>query len=330
MSASSLAPYYQCSLKWLFERVLDLENVRIEAGLMEENTAGLVYHAALNLFFTELKKNGDVLAPPVFSGEGRIESPVLPEAYRILLAQSVDAVFTGLPCLPPGSKPAMSALTARLLRAQQKHFQFQLEKCLAAFLTCFAGCRVIGSESSYRLEKDSWFLNGTVDCMLEDLREDSAHRGTTLIVDFKLRHLPDRADCTGEGENGLVNFQLPMYLSLAEENENRPVHTALFFSIVDAEAEVLFGVIQHIKTKALLPKKEEQRIMRGSDSFQHIMNEFEVKTERFAAETQSGEFSVYNPDNEKCGECNYHRVCRTMYKIEPEQNSLSWGNTDGT
>jgi ATP-dependent helicase/DNAse subunit B len=329
VSASSLAPYYQCSLKWLFERVLDLENVRIEAGLMEENIAGLVYHAVLNLFFSELEKNNEVLAPPVYAGEGQ-ESPSLPDAYRGLLAQNVHSVFAGLPCLPHGSEPAMSALTARLLRAEQKHFHSRLENCLAVFLAWFAGFRVIGSETSYQAERDSYFLKGIVDCILEDARENSESRGAALIVDFKLRYLPDLDDCTGAGENGLANFQLPMYLVLAEENKNRPVHTALFFSIVDAEPEVLFGAIQHLKNKTWLPKKEDQRIMRESGLFQHIINEFEVKTEQFAEEITSGGFSVFSPDNEKCGACNYHRVCRTMYKIDREQNSLSRGGDDGT
>jgi hypothetical protein len=330
VSASSLAPYFQCSLKWLFERVLDLENVRIEAGLMEENIAGLVYHAALNLFFAELKKNNDILMPPVFSGESRFDYPALPDLYRDPLAGSVNAVFAGLPCLPPGGKPVMSALTARLLRAEQKHFHFQLEKCLAAFLSYFAGFRVTGSETAFRSERDSYFLNGTVDCMLEDARADSADRGTALIVDFKLKRLPDLADCAMEGDQDLANFQLPMYLDLAEENENRPVHTALFFSIVDAEPEVLFGAIRHIKTGAWSPKKEERRIMRESGRFQQIMNEFEKKTEQFAAEAGKGELSVFQPDNEKCGKCNYHRVCRTMYKIDREQNLSLRRNGDGS
>ncbi|MDR1575042.1 MAG: PD-(D/E)XK nuclease family protein [Treponema sp.] len=320
VSASSLAPYFNCSLQWLFERVLSLENVQIEANLMAENIAGLVYHAALNLFFSELKKNGHVLAAPVYSGEGRREFPALPDSYRELLERSVNEVFAGFPCLPPDHKPVMSALTARLLLAEQKHFHSRLEQCLAAFLSYFAGYRVIGSETSYQAERDSFFLNGIVDCILEDAREDSTHRGNALIVDFKLRYLPDLADCTGDSEKGLANFQLPLYLSLAEENANRPVHTALFFSIVDAKPQALFGAIQNERTKAWLPAKESERIMREGDVFQQIMNEFEEKTEQFAKEISAGEIAVFKPEFEKCNGCNYHRVCRTTYKIDRGYN----------
>ena len=326
VSASSLQPYYRCSLQWLFERAFGLANAQVEAGLMDESIPGLVYHAALNLFFTELKESGAVLLPPVFSAEGRGDVPALPAQYRELLGRSLDTVFASLPRLPPRGRQEMSALTARLLRAERGEFHERLENCLAVFLAYFSGHRVIGSETVYRAERDSYFLNGTVDCMLEDLREDSENSGATIIVDFKLRRLPDRDDCTGEGENGLAHFQLPMYLNLAEENEGRPVHTALFFSVVAAEPEVVFGTIRHVKTGDLLPKKEAQRIDRESGRFQQVMNEFEEKTGRFAAETGSAAFSVFDPGNEQCGGCAYHRVCRTMYKIGREHRLESWGS----
>ncbi|MCL2759911.1 MAG: PD-(D/E)XK nuclease family protein, partial [Treponema sp.] len=55
ISASSLQTYFQCSLKWLFQRVFSLENLQIETSLMAENISGTVYHAVLNEFFDKLK-----------------------------------------------------------------------------------------------------------------------------------------------------------------------------------------------------------------------------------------------------------------------------------
>ncbi|GHV94278.1 hypothetical protein AGMMS50293_05980 [Spirochaetia bacterium] len=325
VSASSLAPYFECSLKWLFERVLSLENVQIETSLMTENIAGLVYHAALNMFFTELKKNGDILSAPEYPGS----LPVLPDSYRELLRCSVDDVFDGFPCLPPDNRPVMSALSARLLGAEKREFYFRLEKCLAVFLSYFAGCRVIGSETLYQSEEDSFFLSGIVDCMLEDTRDDSETKGAVFIIDFKLRTLPDRDDCTGEGENGLANFQLPMYLRLAEKNENSTVHAALFFSIVKAEPKILFGVLQNIETNIRIPKKAEDRIIQGDDLFKRIMREFADKTIQYAAEIGSGNFSIFESDFNKCSKCAYHRVCRTVYRIDREQKLTTWGNING-
>jgi hypothetical protein len=325
VSASSLAPYFQCSLKWLFARVLDLENVETETGLMKENIAGLVYHAVLNLFFDELKKKGEALSAPVDS----LRRPGLPAAYLDLLVRCVDTVFAGLPCLPGDSRPVMSSLSARMLRAGQKQFFFRLENFLAVFLSWFAGFLVKGSETMYHAERDFGFLKGTVDCILEDASDDSATRGTSVIIDFKLKNMPTRDDCTGGEEGKIVDFQLPMYITLAEEREKVSVRTALFFSIIDTKPEVLFGLIQNVLTGACIPPKEEDRIMGESGLFGQIMEEFSVKTEQFARETGSGEFTVFPSGSEECIGCNYNRVCRTIYKIDREQNLTSWGNIDG-
>jgi hypothetical protein len=257
-----------------------------------------------------------VLGSPGYSGPA---VPVLSGPYRELLQRSVDTLFANFPCLAFGGSPQMSALTARLLRAEKKHFQYQLEKCLAAFLSCFSGCRVTGSESSYQSERDSFFLNGKLDCTLEDTREESETRGKLIIVDFKLKRMPARADCIGEGDNGLSNFQLPMYLCLAEEIEKNEVHTALFFSILELKPEVIFGTVQNSGTKTVIPKKEEDRVLRNSGRFEHIMTEFNQKAERFAGEIKSGVFSVFETDFAECNMCNYHRICRTVYKIDRDK-----------
>jgi hypothetical protein len=330
VSASSLAPYYQCSLKWLFERVLDLQNIEIDTSLMSGNIAGLVYHAALNLFLSALKDSGETLAMPVTSGAKK-NIFRLPDTYRDLLVRCTDAVFDGFPRLPGGEKNVMSALTARLLRAEKNNFYRTLENFLAGFLSYFAGWRVTGSEAVYCSEMEFGFLNGTVDCILEDVRKDSETAGSALIVDFKLSRMPARADCTGEGINGLCNFQLPEYLALAEKNSGKPVQTALFFSIVDAKPQVLFGLIENIITGSRSPKKEEDRIMHTSDLFHTIIREFEEKAERFAREAGGGGFTVFPGKQafEKCTQCAYLRICRTVYKIDRDKKITTWGNVDG-
>ena len=336
VSASSLEAYYRCPLYWLFERVLSVENVQIEADLMAENIAGLVYHAALNCFFSSLRETGDTLAPPAFSDN----APVLPDIYRGLLERSVDFVFENFPCLPPHDKPVMSALTARLLGAGKNIFRFRLEQCLAAFLSYFAGCRVAGSEAAYQSERDTYFLNGIVDCILE-LPPDFESAGSPLsenisggakrgiIVDFKMNSMPDLNDCSGKGERGLANFQLPMYLTLAEEKEQKEIHTAAFFSIMKAQPRVLFGYIRDCDKHVRIPKKDEELIIRGSDLFNGIMNDFSEKARRFAGEIENGQFLVFETDFDKCLKCEYHRICRTTYSIGRERNFISRRDTVG-
>jgi hypothetical protein len=316
VSASSLEQYFQCSLKWLFYRVLNLENVQIETSLMAENISGMTYHAILDFFLTELKDKKEPLLPPDFSGS----EPILPPVYRKLLEKSVTSIFSYFPALQPGGKPEMSALTARLMRAEKNLVSTQLENCLANFLIFFSGCRVKGTEIWYQAEcGGNYYLNGKLDCVLEDSRGELKTKDNYIIVDFKLKWTPDREDCTGEGENGLSNFQLPMYVRLAEEKEKIKVGSALFYSILDSKPEVVFGAVMDAQTKELIPKKEDDRVLRGSEKFKSIIEEFNRKTKQFADEIQTGNFTVFESDYNKCNGCDYHRICRTVYKIGREK-----------
>jgi hypothetical protein len=279
---------------------------------MAENIAGSVYHDMLNLFFKELKENKEYLLTSDNSSKGL----VLPEPYRKLLERCVDKVFDNFPLLQSSSRFQMSALTERLLYAGKKDFRYHLEKSLVQFLSFFAGCRVIGTEISYQIERDSFILNAITDCILKD------EKNNYIIIDFKLKWLPERQDCTGEGEKGLSNFQLPMYITLAEENEKIKIDTALFYSILESKAEVLFGVIQDIHNEKELPKKEEDRIFRESELYNGIFEEFNKKTVKFSQEVSTGNFSVFETKSNNCLECGYNRICRTAYIINRETAAM--------
>ena len=319
VSSTSLESYFQCSLKWIFERVLELENIEIETGLMADNIAGQVYHAVLNLLLDELRETGEPIAGPLFSGSDQKPLPVLPDSWRSRLAEKTEMVFASFPRLPRSEKPVMSALTARLLRAEKQMFVSSLERFLAAFISFFAGFRVLASEKFHSLQRDFYCLNGIIDCVLEDARDDSPEKGSAVIVDFKTKKMPNPADCTGE--DGLANFQLPMYLRLAESALKKEVHTALFFSIIDAAPQVLFGVIENVLSGGNIPKKEEDRITRGSGAFIRIMDDLDKKAEQFAKEISTGAFSVFSSGVEQCLQCSYNRVCRTVYKIDQGKNN---------
>jgi hypothetical protein len=228
----------------------------------------------------------------------------------------------------------MSALTARLIRAEEETVLLRLETLLTNFLAYFGGYRVLGSEVSRQLERDSYYLNGTVDCLLEDIRDNSDLKGSAVIVDFKLYNVPKRPGCTASGDEGLTNFQLPLYTALVEENEKKPVHGALFFSIVKAEPQVIFGLIEDGRTGKLSPYREKDRIIRsgcpdgdedteGADQFLSIMNEFRAKADQYAGEIREGNFSTISTSFKKCAGCTYNRVCRTTYAVGRDDDLLN-------
>ena len=307
VSSTSLQKYFQCSLKWLFERVFSLENNQIETSLMAENIAGNIYHAVLHNFFGQLK--GKVLFEPVTDGH----DISLPAEYLNLLEKCINTIFSNFPALNNNSRSEMSSLTSRIITAEMKNYKYHLEKALAQFLLFFAGCSVCGTENFYKLESEQYFLNGFVDLILKEGMDKY------IIVDFKLKHTPERADCIAEGENPLADFQLPMYITLTEENENIKIYTALFYSLIDLYPEVIIGTVSNINDEVTIPKREEDQIKIESENYKRILNEFNNKKDQFIKEISSGDLSVFPQDSNDCSGCDYHRICRTVYIIDREK-----------
>ena len=313
VSASSLEKYYQCPLIWMFERVMSLESVSFEADIMPYTITGSVLHEILHEFLSEFKKNDALLMPPLIA-DGKLS---LPDSCRRLLAECLNRVFDSFPRFPGGEKPVMSSLTALLLSAQKDMYLNDLENFLAAFLSYFAGCKVIGSEAGYfPSSQASYVFNGIIDCILE------TPSGESIIIDFKMNSMPESDKCNGTGKNGLENFQLPLYIKLIEANETgvKNIHTALFFSILGKTPQVLFGRIEDSISKSMYPKKNEELIMRDDERWIGIMKEFDEKILKFVNEAGTGQFPNIKADFKQCLTCRYNRICRTNYQISREQN----------
>ena len=306
VSSTSLALYFQCPLKWLFERVIGLEYTEIATGLMADNITGIVYHAVIELFLKEIISSGGMIPAP----HAADSNPVMPEAFRQMLAEKIEIVFNAFPCLPGNPKTQMSMLTARFLLAEKSTFRKKLEILLTKFISCFSGYRVLASESEYTLPYDTYCLHGRVDCILE--------KGTAVIVDFKTKSEIKISDYAEDRE--LADFQLPLYLRLAEDAVKKEVHTALYFSIADASPQVLFGVVQDAASGDTVPKKADKVITRESGIFANIMNQLDDKAKKFAAEIAACAFPFRPADPQTCPSCRYRKVCRTLYRIHQGKN----------
>ncbi|MCL2130059.1 MAG: PD-(D/E)XK nuclease family protein, partial [Treponema sp.] len=313
VSASSMAPYFKCPYIWIFKNVLELENVEIETTLMASNIAGDVFHAVLNLFLNEIKQSGMPIAGPLHGGDSSSSRAMLTKSYSVLLGKCVKTVFDSFPSLPGSTYQVMSMLTARLLCSEEELFYANLEKFLVKFISFFAGFKVIATEAMYQLKQKTHSLKGKVDCVLEDTRDSSTEKGSLVIVDFKTKYMPGLNDYFGE--EGLKDFQIPMYITLAEAEYKKEVHSSLFFSIVDTEPMVLFGSVKDEKSGVSYPKKADNFILHGSDEYKRIMGEFSDKAAIFADEISNGKFPPYPEYSVSCPECAHNKICRTLYRI---------------
>ena len=315
VSASSLKIYCQCSLKWLFNR-LGLENTEVEASLMSQDIYGNVYHAVLDLFFTDLKNNEETLLKPVVSAN----AAALPGYYKELLLKCIIKIFSDFPSQRPIYEKSgiikASALTTRFLQAAKDQFIINLENFLVSFLSFFSGCSVIGCEKWYQIQKEVYFLNGKSDCILRD------KDGKYIIIDIKLSNLPKRKDCTGEGDKGLCDLQLPMYITLAENNENIEIQTALFFSIIKQIPEVIVGSVYDEINEINYPKRTQDLIERQDETYRQLIEIFNNKVKQFADEIITGNFTLFETNYKECYDCEFSRICRKVYTIKNEKNII--------
>ena len=311
VSSTSLSSYFTCPLNWIFNRILELENTEVETTLMANSISGIVFHSILNLFFGEIKKENKAILAPLISGTEDKPVFALPEKYSDLLQENAEYVFSLFPMLPNEENQTMSMLTSRLIKAQKEQFIKYLDNFLISFTSYFSNYKIIETESSYIMERDDYFLRGIVDCVLED----PDNKNKLYIVDFKTSSngMGKISDYTGE--EGLKDFQLPMYIRLIEDKYKKEVHAALFFSIINPEPMVLFGKITHFFTKETRPIKEQDCIYHQSETYIKIMNEFDCKADKFALELRENNIPHYNLYNDVCPDCPYNKVCRSLYAI---------------
>ncbi|MCL2558141.1 MAG: PD-(D/E)XK nuclease family protein [Treponema sp.] len=313
VSPSSLGPYFQCRHKWIFSRALRIEALEIDAALTADNMAGIAHHAVLNLFFYDLIAKGAPLPAP--ENNGSQEKPVakLPAELRELLWQKIEMVFDNFPALP-GGRMEMSMLAARLLRAQKKAFALRLERFLGVFLSFFAGFRAVESEARHSLDCPSAALDGTVDLVLQDARDDSQAFGSLAIVDFKTASAPELARHFKDSE--LSDFQIPAYLRLVETASGNEVSAATFFSVIDPKTRVWIGFLNNVFNGKRTPKKEDGSVDRAGEGFALMMTDFDEKAARFAREVSAGDFPAVPSYCEHCQKCEHQGICRSLYKVK--------------
>jgi hypothetical protein len=170
---------------------------------------------------------------------------------------------------------------------------------------------------------ENYYLGGKIDLVLSNKHETSQCLSSDedfqpVIVDFKTGDPPKRADCVGtEDDAELSDFQLPVYITLYEQNAGVSVDTALFFSINKAEPRVIIGSIFNQETGKAVPAKDA--IERDDDPgsrYAAIMGEVNGKITQYAEALRTAMFiHAPKPDWQTCNKCEHRFSCRTTYTV---------------
>jgi hypothetical protein len=289
VSASALLPYYQCALFWLFRNVYRLEETDAETSLMSPFARGNIYHDVMKRVFAAIKEQK----------LGLTETGEIPDVFRSILEGSAEAAFAAL------RESGESALTEELLLPQKEAV---LEKCRVLFekmLKKFDGCTVaeVEPEPEWEMPGADYVLAGRPDLLLHNEEEDDYS-----IIDFKSGKTPSKNECTSTEGEGVKNFQLPVYHTLAENRGFAPADAGFFIGIKDAKIDQMF-----YSPSGDVPKDDRK------PSFASVACDVEYKIQRYVREVLDADFE--NSCNEKYGEClscDYRRLCRTTFTVQRE------------
>jgi hypothetical protein len=295
VSASALLPYYQCALFWLFHAVYRLEAANAETSLMSPFAQGNLYHDVLKRVFAAIKEKGLSLG---LTEAGGLPGEV-PDAFQSVLEAGAEAAFAALALRGSGE----SALTVALLLPQKEAV---LEKCRALFekmLKKFEGYTVaeVEPEPEWEMTETDYTLSGRPDLLLRNEAD-----GGYSIIDFKSGKPPAKSDCAGTGPEGVKNFQLPLYHTLAESRGFAPANAGFFTGIKNAKIDQVF-----------YPPSEDAPKDGKKPSFAAVEEDVAGKIQRYVREVLEADLEPSrNKRYGECLRCDYRCLCRTTFTVQ--------------
>ena len=327
ISPTTLREFYDCPIKWLFSRLLQLEETTLEANLLDSMFIGTFYHEIIRRYLESLKKEKRALAVT--------EDGELPQDLKERLIAIAEEVIEGFP--KSCEIRELSDLTMEMFRMQRENFIETILTFMTSFSSSFNGSTISDTERKFEIPYSDHIINGKIDCVLNFPGNNATPEGK-FIVDFKSTTPPSRKQCLKTDENELEDFQLPFYIHLCETewyNGMPNVQGAAFISIRSGEIIPLVGILgQGRKTNPYGKKARLTRTETNDEgiSFEPTMEALYTAIEGFKSAILEEDLSIFTdrqkwgtfPNGEKvpfkkCVGCEYKKYCRTTYSISGAQ-----------
>ncbi len=328
VSPTTLKDFYECPIKWLFTKILNIDNYTLETDLIDDVYIGTFYHEVLRQILTHFK----IENKPLSIEKGN----VLSISILRLIETTTRDVVEGFP-LSCGIK-GLSKLTIELFKSQAESYVQTLTDFFTEFSIWFQGSYVSSLEKEVQIEKDDYILVGTIDCVL-DLKGDETTTEGKFIVDFKTGKTPTRSICIKQDNNELKDFQLPLYVYMYENEvfQGQPsVQGCGYMSIHKKNLVPLVNILKP-DGRSINPYKKNERLHRNEPneagfSFEPTIEASLQAVEKFVSVINDENLSIFtNQDKwlcisekrtvsiDTCFSCNYKKLCRTTYTIAGER-----------
>ncbi len=327
VSATTLRNFYECPIKWLFSKILKVDDFTLEGTLLDETSIGTFYHEVIKRVLSILKMN----KIPLSISE---EKTITKELQNSIQKETADVVLH----FPEScSIKGLSDLTIEIFKSQEQQYIKKLLDFFSELSIWFNGSYISEIEKDIKLEYDGFDIVGTIDCILDYPGNDEQEAGT-FILDFKTGNTPNRNKCLKQEDQELKDFQLPLYVQMYEHKYfagKKAVQGCAFMSIHKKSISPLFGILitKINDKKATKPHATKERLYRTGEnnagiSFEDTMNELNNAILDFVNAMQDETLSLFTDskkwahfpsgsavDFDTCLECEYKKICRTTYSV---------------
>ena len=294
ITQSDMKKFFPCPRKWIFSSVLSLEEESLDTDLMQPFDMGNINHKVLeNLMLDYTGRELPVLLDDgTFAEEDQIRVKIW-DYVKNAVSENPDMAFYYRPLSVITLDSQIETITNTIMSCfkeicSPKNFGGYKAACAEKWLEC---------EDS----RERWIYAGKIDCVL--LGND----GTATIIDYKSgEKVPRVSDCS-ENEGELGDFQIPMYITLWNGNNEGKVSNALFFSVSDKKSTFIVSS----------GKKPLSQYTSTLEVFKKYASEFYEKVSANAVEpVKLSQKDIY----ETCNSCNFKNVCRKTFSVAGEKH----------
>lgn len=292
VTQKDLNTFSVCNARWFLDRILRIKATVSDAELLNERNLGLLYHDVLKKVYEKIRDTDRL-----FTAAHLADYRAWAEEFSGTAAAD-HAEFNG-----PLAAPIIASLVRKISDGVGGMLSRDAE-LLDGFIPEF-------------LEDDIAFSHGGVRYYGQiDRISRRPSDNVSVLIDYKSGKPPATSAYQSGETTRITDFQIPMYVFLAEESPDSPWHGsriehAWFGSIREGDYRPIINDNEEIKIGA-------KRGMVTRDEFAPAMESFAEMTTLFTGAVRSADFT--RPPElpwATCVSCDYQKICRYTYAVRP-------------
>lgn len=282
ISQSGLHLFSDCPAQWFLSSALFIDEEDTDAELFNPRYIGIICHRILERLYQRIRENDRVFISAHLADYREWAESIFNETVH----SQTD--FRG-----PLAAPFIESIKKRSLKSVDFVLAFDAEK--------------LDGYTPYLMEGELQHRSG--DILYHGLVDRIAYQeaeGRAVIIDYKTGKVPSATDYTS---GAMRDFQMPMYIFLAENRLKQEVLHAFFLGITKEERRYI------VNDKEVIPQ-DSSRSSKTREEFEPSIQAFLQIAQAYAQQVGMEDFrkpaAVQWQD---CMGCPFHTICRTTFTV---------------